>query len=531
MEEINKLFKEGGITTDGMQVDPVSGNEVPPGSLSEEVRDDVDAKLSTGEYVVPADVVRYFGVNFFEQLRDKAKKGLAEMDKDGRIGGEFVEEKPEEELAFAVGGQVADPKTDIDSFIRSAITIAQKNPEVLEKLKQRGISVTVNNAPSPNTQSAVPNPQQRKVMPKQNINPVQQQMQSAGFADGGVVGYSPAGYDPTTGGFAGSTPLGGSTMTVKNYINKAGNVLSVLFIGGKPASPIPDGYLEDTQENRDSFKREDAKVTDTNFTRPDNTSAEDNQDKDTGGVKAPKDPAEKYTARSYTDALEASKAAMDKSLGEKFGQLGAGLLGGMVAGPLGMQLGAGVVGGLNKVNSITDSLVNAQLAGAYATTPEEKAKAQAQIDSLKAAYDDLKIGTKAVSGVADWETLLEETSTIAKNIASGVTTSKPTTDISGKSPGEEGYLGGTVIDRTDSGVSVYSPGESTTRPQAKPTSISASSREDNSSHDFESSGVQGAKDYAEKTGSGYYGGGRARGGLISKPEKKPKKQIKLVSKK
>lgn len=48
------------------KVDPVSGNEVPPGSLPEEVRDDIDARLSEGEYVVPADVVRFFGVKFLK---------------------------------------------------------------------------------------------------------------------------------------------------------------------------------------------------------------------------------------------------------------------------------------------------------------------------------------------------------------------------------------------------------------------------------------------------------------------------------
>ena len=47
------------------KVDPVSGNDVPPGSLPVEVRDDIDAKLSEGEYVVPADVVRFFGVKLF----------------------------------------------------------------------------------------------------------------------------------------------------------------------------------------------------------------------------------------------------------------------------------------------------------------------------------------------------------------------------------------------------------------------------------------------------------------------------------
>ena len=57
------------------RVDPVSGNDVPPGSLPEEVRDDIPAMLSEGEYVVPADVLRFYGVKFFEDLRNEAKIG------------------------------------------------------------------------------------------------------------------------------------------------------------------------------------------------------------------------------------------------------------------------------------------------------------------------------------------------------------------------------------------------------------------------------------------------------------------------
>jgi hypothetical protein len=70
------------------EVDPVSGNEVPTGSLPEEVRDDIPARLSEGEYVVPADVVRYYGVKFFEDLRTQAKMGFDTMEANGRIGGE-----------------------------------------------------------------------------------------------------------------------------------------------------------------------------------------------------------------------------------------------------------------------------------------------------------------------------------------------------------------------------------------------------------------------------------------------------------
>lgn len=90
MQDQMKQLVDGGIATSGQSVDPVSGNSVPPGSLPHEVRDDVPAQLSDGEYVVPADVVRYFGVRFFEDLRTQAKDGLSQMEQDGRIGGEPV---------------------------------------------------------------------------------------------------------------------------------------------------------------------------------------------------------------------------------------------------------------------------------------------------------------------------------------------------------------------------------------------------------------------------------------------------------
>ena len=89
------FMDEGGLKDDGMERDPVSGNEVPSGSLAEEVRDDIPAQLSEGEYVVPADVVRFFGVKFFEDLRMQAKMGLQQMEKSGRIGGEPIEDDSE----------------------------------------------------------------------------------------------------------------------------------------------------------------------------------------------------------------------------------------------------------------------------------------------------------------------------------------------------------------------------------------------------------------------------------------------------
>ena len=189
------VLKEGGIRDDGLNVDPVSGNEIPSGSLAEEVRDDIPAQLSGGEYVVPADVVRFFGVKYFEDLRMEAKSGLQDMERNGRIGGEPVE--PQQQMAqnsnqgiteadlqaleammttgvyegglmdkiaytiendplvnervnkkgmsvkFAQGGQVSSAFSDtnqIDKIIDQVSTMAQKNPSVMQELQQRGIS-------------------------------------------------------------------------------------------------------------------------------------------------------------------------------------------------------------------------------------------------------------------------------------------------------------------------------------------------------------------------------------------------------
>jgi len=187
-----KMSKEGGIADDGMNRDPVSGNEVPSGSLASEVRDDIPAQLSEGEYVVPADVVRYFGVRVFEDMRREAKMGLQQMEQDGRIGGEPVGPELEKEglsnqdlagiekmlsgsamadgglmdkleytikndpainkimrdkgspVAFAEGGvtqALSNNPKKIDEAIDKFMELARQNPSMMEELAGRGIQV------------------------------------------------------------------------------------------------------------------------------------------------------------------------------------------------------------------------------------------------------------------------------------------------------------------------------------------------------------------------------------------------------
>ena len=81
-----ELFSEGGLKDEGGTVDPVSGNNVPPGSTQEEVRDDIPARLSEGEFVFPADVVRYIGLEKLMMMRQEAKAGLKRMEEMGQTG-------------------------------------------------------------------------------------------------------------------------------------------------------------------------------------------------------------------------------------------------------------------------------------------------------------------------------------------------------------------------------------------------------------------------------------------------------------
>ena len=139
--------------TEAEEVDPVSGNEVPPGSLPEEVRDDIPARLSEGEYVVPADVLRFYGVKFFEDLRENAKIELARMDREGRIGGEPI---PDERLSD-------EEKAELDSI-------------------GAAVGGFITGQPS---QSTMPDPYQQQQMMYRQGAPVA--MGNAGYAPGGTV--------------------------------------------------------------------------------------------------------------------------------------------------------------------------------------------------------------------------------------------------------------------------------------------------------------------------------------------------------
>ena len=90
----------------GIMSDPVSGNPIPVGSNPEEVRDDIDIKISQGEYVIPANVVRWHGLKHIMDMQTEAEMGLMAMSMDGLIqNAEPID--PEEDI------EAEDPDYDI----------------------------------------------------------------------------------------------------------------------------------------------------------------------------------------------------------------------------------------------------------------------------------------------------------------------------------------------------------------------------------------------------------------------------------
>lgn len=76
---------EGSMPGMVVGMDPVSGNEIPLGSTAENVRDDIPAMLSEGEYVLPADVVKWHGLKHISGMMMEAKAGLMSLQAMGQI--------------------------------------------------------------------------------------------------------------------------------------------------------------------------------------------------------------------------------------------------------------------------------------------------------------------------------------------------------------------------------------------------------------------------------------------------------------
>ena len=217
-EEQMQLFEEGGLKDEGGTVDPVSGNDVPVGSTQKEVRDDIPAQLSEGEFVFPADVTRYIGLENLMELRNKAKKGLAQMDAMGQMG------NSEE----ATMDDTAEMDVDIDALIDE---FDPNSPETMQfamggVVKAQAGALIPGQVPAqqfsygyqpPQQQAGYTPPQTPQTQTPDYSQFVSRPAQQAVGEERGIT-------------------------EQRQYIGPNGEMITIMFMDGKPQQEIPAGY-------------------------------------------------------------------------------------------------------------------------------------------------------------------------------------------------------------------------------------------------------------------------------------------------
>jgi len=224
-----ELFQEGGLKDEGGTKDPVSGNEVPPGATQEEVRDDIPAQLSEGEFVFPADVVRYIGLEKLMRMRQEAKMGLKMMEEMGQMGNADEATIPDDIPFSVIDIQIAEGDDDDDE---------------VEKRAEGGVIEAANGFAGTTTASL---PYRAPEAPR-FAKPVT-----------GFTYTSPTSQKDDEGGFTFEGLMGGKELSqgpdeYRTYVNDAGAEIQIPFKDGKilVGFSVPEGFKPKTDDPKDT---------------------------------------------------------------------------------------------------------------------------------------------------------------------------------------------------------------------------------------------------------------------------------------
>ena len=408
LEDQMGQFEEGGIVDDGMEVEPVTGNEIPPGSLAKEVRDDIPAQLSEGEYVVPADVVRYFGVKFFEDLRDTAKGGLSDMEMDGRIGGTPV---------------------DSNGIPQESDELSEEEMRMLEEV------LAQDSSPAP----------------------------AMGMNMGGLAtptfSYQSSSRYPTVGAYGRGSGGASGGMEARKYINPTtGKIRSFQFLNGMPISFIPPEFVPYTpgaeQEAAAQTTQTQTQGTGVAMGNVDDRGQDDGPgtDRQGGGTTSGRDQGPPQYGIGTTASTIAGGVA---------GLAGFGLMGAAGGARSGKLAG--------EFNDARNSLVDATLANDTDAIEKAKKDIEKSFDRMNNAarmsvFGEGKSWEDAVKGVEndinDYYTTLEELTPPGMRF--------DRTSLSYKVDDSSNDVYGDRIGTGDRGTPIYSPNENTVVPVQKP---------------------------------------------------------------
>jgi len=252
LEEQMELFNEGGLKDEGGSVDPVSGNDVPVGSTKKEVRDDIPAMLSEGEFVFPADVTRFIGLEKLMEQRQGAKMGLKRMEAMGQMGNSDEATMPDDmpfgpaDLVILGRPQEDEPKEMNQGGFATGIGGYQ--PSIYQGQPLVNAPVIPPSSVTPPTPTAAP---AGGYMPKFMTN------NTIPFDDGSLAPKTNVTTDTAeTTTNVGTTeekkfvPTAGDVYTTIKYINnETGEIRDFYFYEGNPVTPIPAGFVPYTADS------------------------------------------------------------------------------------------------------------------------------------------------------------------------------------------------------------------------------------------------------------------------------------------
>ena len=370
-----ELFENGGFKDQGKTKDPISKNPVPIGSIKKEVRDDIPANLSEGEFVLPADVVRYHGLEKIMGFRDQAKQGLQKMENMGQMGNSDQATLPDgiPFTQMAVGGlapAIQSPVIQAPTVIPEQVPGVQYNPATQQTLRPSVYSY--------GTQ-----------MPKVEQDTVQQPTQptvnvptAIQYGTQARPAYRQSTSTAATPNF--SKLIGADygqlqKSETKKYVNpETKEELYIPFVNGEPIYPIPTGFIlaEDVKEEEAKEKAGEVKTT---SVRQDNNEGSDGYESTmdtsvTGGFYS--DPqtfdydltddelADLAAGRTPSTTTTRGVSMLDKAVMD-FGQFGKGVLG-----AIGQTLGS-MLGG-SKEKGISTSVQTDRLGTLGYTTQTDK---------------------------------------------------------------------------------------------------------------------------------------------------------------
>jgi len=376
VEKQMELFQDGGLKDEGNTKDPVSGNDVPPGATQEEVRDDIPAQLSEGEFVFPADVVRYIGLEKLMMMRQEAKAGLKMMERMGQMGNADEATIPDD-MPFSI----------ID------IEIAEGDDDEVEERAQGGVIEAANGFAGTTTAT----------------NPLQtRQPSNMGAPTGLKSTYTapiiPPATSAPTGGFKYKSPIdqtkkatytglfGGQELTqgpdeYRTFINNENVEIQIPFKNGKifTGFTIPEGFKEKT-EKVDTARVQTARIKSAKVSEGEG----DSSGVTSGAVDPAGDPLS-YSGFGAKDDLDKNMKEFGKM---QFGVIGlSGIYSGAKAGITGrMEMNQTTLGALTQTYTAAKTELGLKGRDINTLTDQERADLNKSFERGKMAVEEFGLG-------------------------------------------------------------------------------------------------------------------------------------------